>query len=143
MAVGGAGVAFAYWSAGGAGTGEAETGTTIGLVAIQTTTVDDMKPGDTAQALSGNFNNPNDGPAYVTSVTASISSVDKAAGAPAGTCDASDYTLATPVALVGAEIPAGDAQGAWAGATIKFNNKPLVNQDGCKGATVNMAYTIA
>lgn len=143
VALAGAGVAFAYWTAGGSGVGEAETGTTVGIVAVQTTTVEDMKPGDVAQALSGNFTNPNDGPVYVATVTASISSVDKAVDAPAGICDATDYALATPVATVNAEVPAGAAQGSWSGATIKFNNKPAVNQDACKGATVNLAYTIA
>ncbi len=143
VALGGAGIAFAYWSAGGTGNGTAETGTTVGIVAVQTSTVTNMKPGDVAQALSGNFTNPNTGPVYVATVTASISGVTKATGAPTGTCDATDYTLATPVATVNAEVPAGAAQGAWSGATIKFNNKAAVNQDACKGATVNLAYAIA
>ena len=43
---------------------------------------------------------------------------------------------------VSAEVPAGTVQGAWTGATIKFNNKSAVNQDACKGATVTLAYTI-
>ncbi len=143
VALAGAGVAFAYWSAGGSGTGTAATGTTVGIVAVQTSTVTNMKPGDVAQALSGNFTNPNAGPVYVATVTASISGVVKATGAPAGTCDATDYTLATAVATVNAEVPAGAAQGSWSGATIKFNNKAAVNQDACKGATVNLAYAIA
>ncbi len=42
---------------------------------------------------------------------------------------------------VDAEVPAGTSQGSWSGATIKFNNK-ATNQDACKGATVNLAYTI-
>jgi hypothetical protein len=139
----GGGAAFAYWTAGGSGTGTAATGTgTSAVTAVQTSTVSAMQPGDTAQALSGNFNNPNSGPVYVTSVTASIASVTKAVGAPAGTCDATDYTLASPVMTVGAEVVAGNAKGAWTGATIKFNNK-VTSQDQCKGATVNLAYTVA
>jgi hypothetical protein len=101
-----------------------------------------MHPGDSAQTLSGNFDNPNAGPVYVTSVTASIASVTKAAGAVAGTCDASDYTLANATMSVGAEVAAGTGKGSWTGATIKFNNK-ATNQDQCKGATVNLAYTVA
>jgi len=42
---------------------------------------------------------------------------------------------------VGAQVPAGSAQGAWTGATIAFNNKTSVNQDACKNATVNFSYT--
>ena len=138
------GAAFAYWTAGGSGTGTGATSTsTSSLTAVQTTTVTAMQPGDTAQTLAGNFNNPNTGPIYVGTVTASIASVTKAGGAPAGTCDASDYTLATPTMTVNAEIPAGTAKGTWTGATVKFNNKAAVNQDACKGATVNFAYAIA
>ncbi|MBA2390354.1 MAG: hypothetical protein H0V67_08870 [Geodermatophilaceae bacterium] len=139
----GAGVAFAYWTAGGSGTGSAATGTSTPIVAVQTSVVTDMAPGDVAQPISGNFNNGNDGPVFVATVTASIATVVKAPGAPAGTCDASDYTLATPVATVNAEVPVGTGVGSWSGATIKFNNKPAVNQDACKGATVNLAYVIA
>jgi len=137
----GGGIAFAYWSAGGAGTGSATTGTSVAITANQTSTVTNMSPGDTAQTLSGTFTNTNSGPVYVTSVVASISSVTKAGGAPAGTCDATDYTLANATMAVGAEVPAGTGVGSWSGATIKFNDK-ATNQDACKGATVNLAYVI-
>lgn len=73
-------------------------------------------------------------------VTASIDSVTKDAGAVAGTCDATDFTLASAAMTVNASIPAGVAHGAWTGATIAFNNKGS-NQDQCKLATVHFAYT--
>jgi hypothetical protein len=138
-----AGAAFAFWTAGGSGTGTGSAaGSQTALVANQTTTLTAMYPGDTAQTISGNFNNPNSGPIQVATVTASISSVTKAAGAPAGTCDATDFTLASSAMTVNAEVPAGNAKGAFTGATIKFNDK-ATNQDACKGATVNLAYAIA
>ena len=102
-----------------------------------------MYPGDTAQTISGTFDNSNAGPIHVGTVTASISSVVKAGGAPAGTCDATDFTLANAAMTVDADVPTGSAQGAWTGATLKFNNKAAVNQDACKLATVNLAYTIS
>jgi hypothetical protein len=132
-----AGGAYAYWTAGGTGTGNVATGTTVALVAHQTSTMTEMYPGDSPQTLSGNFDNDNEGPVYVTSVTAAITGVAGGAGA----CTAADYTLATPVMLVGAEVPIGDGEGAWTGATIKFNNTGA-NQDGCKNATVTLTYTI-
>jgi hypothetical protein len=137
-----AGGAYAYWTAGGSGTGSgsAATGTTP-LTAVQNTVLTAMYPGDSAQTISGDFTNTNSGPIYVTSVTASISGVTKASGAVAGTCDSSDFTLSNPVMAVGASIPVGTAQGAWTGATIKFNNK-ATSQDQCKGATVSLAYAI-
>ena len=138
----GAGAAYAYWTAGGAGTGSVATGTVVALTTTQTSSISGMAPGDFAQTLSGKFTNTNAGPVYVTSVTASIAGVVKATGAPAGTCDASDYTLAAATMAVGHEVAAGTNVDAWSGATVKFNNK-ATNQDGCKGATVNLAYAIS
>ena len=139
----GGGAAFAYWTAGGSGTGSADTAAgSSNVTVVQTSTISAMQPGDAAQTLTGKFNNPNTGPAYVGTVTASIASVVKDSGAPAGTCDATDYTLANATMTVNAEVAAGSAKGAWTGATIKFNNK-ATSQDQCKGATVNLAYAIA
>lgn len=139
----GGGVAFAYWTTGGAGTGTAVTSTGVTSVTVnQTSVLTDLYPGDSAQTLSGNFDNGNDGPVYVGTVTASIDSVTKAVGAPAGTCDATDYTLANAAMTVDAQVPVGIGVGSWTGATIKFNNLATI-QDACKGATVTLAYTIS
>jgi hypothetical protein len=135
------GVAFAYWTQGGTGSGTATTGNVTAVTVNQTSTISGLAPGGAAQTLSGNFNNPNNGPVYVTSVTASISSVTKAVGAPSGTCDATDYTLTGATMAVGAEVASGTGKGAWTGATLAFNDKPAVNQDACKGATVNLSYS--
>ncbi len=137
----GGGTAIAYWTATGTGSGSASSGSNAPISVVQTSTVSNLRPGAAGQVLSGNFTNPNDSPTYVTSVTASIASVTKAVGAPAGTCDASDYTLAGATMTVNAQVPSGTAQGAWTGATLAFNNKSAANQDACKGATVNLSYT--
>lgn len=139
----GAAAAFAYWTAGGSGTGTAGTNSvTEALTVVQTATPANIRPGAAAQTLSGNFTNGNDEPIYVGTVTASIASVTKATGAPTGTCDATDYVLSAATMNVGAQVPVGTAQGSWSGATIEFNNKASVNQDACKGATVNFNYAI-
>src|SRR5215210_4462746 len=138
-----AGAAFAYWTAGGSGSGSATAaGAQTPLTANQTTVLTAMYPGDSAQTITGNFDNPNTGLIQVASVTASIASVTKAVGAPAGTCDESDFTLASAVMTVNAEVAAGTAKGSFTGATIQFNDKAS-NQDACKGATVNLAYAIS
>ncbi|WP_210100085.1 hypothetical protein [Paeniglutamicibacter antarcticus] len=141
----GAGAAIAYWTVGGAGTGTAVTGTSTDIVVNQTTVVTPMYPGDTAQTLSGTFDNltNNGGPVYVGTVTAAIVSVDKAGGAAAGTCEAADYTLTDAAMTVNEEVPAGSEVGSWTGATIQFKNNLEENQDACKGATVNLAYTVS
>ena len=134
LLVSGGGAAYAYWTSTGAGTGTAQSGTTVALVVNQTTTVSGLAPGLPAQSLAGNFDNPNVGPVYVAAVTAIVTGTDKPG------CGASDYTIAGP-ATVNAEIAPGNGVGAWTGLTIQFNNKPAANQDACKGANVTLAYT--
>ncbi|MFG1912545.1 hypothetical protein [Kribbella sp. NPDC048928] len=134
----GAGSAFAYWSTNGSGSGTGATSAgASNLTITQTSTIANMFPGDTAQTISGTVKNNATNTAYVNSVTVSIASVTKAAGA-TGTCDATDYTLADPLMPVGTDIDAG-ATAPFTGATLKFNNK-ATSQDGCKGATVNLSY---
>jgi hypothetical protein len=136
--------AYAFWTAGGSGTGTATTASgTTALTVNQTTTLAAMFPGDTAQTISGTFTNTNSGPIQVATVTAAITGVTKAGGAGAGACDSTDFTLTNAAMTVGAAIPVGTAVGAWTGAAIQFNNKAGTNQDGCKGATVALSYTIA
>lgn len=127
------GGAFAYWSNVGSGPGTATTGTNLSVVVNQTSTVSGLAPGLPAQSLSGNFDNPNSGPVFVTAVTAVVTGTDKTG------CTATDYTIAG-TAPVGAEIPAGPGVGAWTGLTIQFNNKGT-NQDACKNAAVTLSYT--
>ncbi|WNV86086.1 hypothetical protein [Umezawaea sp. Da 62-37] len=137
----GTGVAYAFWTAGGTGTGSAGTGVSADVVVQQTSTVTAMGPGVAPQTLSGNFDNANTGPVYVTDVTVSIDGVTQALGA-VGACTAADYALVNPTMPVNAEVPAGTGVGAWSGATIAFANSG-VNQDGCQGATVNLLYTVS
>jgi hypothetical protein len=96
-----------------------------------------MYPGDGPQTIAGTVTNNASNSAYVAKVTVSITSVTQAQGA-TGTCDASDYTLSSPDMAIGKDVAAG-ASTSFSGATIQFNNKAS-NQDGCKGATVNLAY---
>ncbi len=137
-----AAISYAYWTAGGSGDGTATAGSTAGITVNQTPVLDAMYPGDSAQTLSGDFTNTNDGPAYVGTVTASIDSVVKADDAPAGTCAAGDFTLDHAVMTVNAQVPSGENTGSWSDSTIQFNNKADINQDSCKGATVNLHYAI-
>jgi hypothetical protein len=130
-----AGAAFAYWTISGSGTGSASTGTVTPVTVHQTSTVTGMAPGVAAQPLSGNFDNPNSGPVYVTSVTATVTGTDKAG------CDASDFTVTGSPAAVGTQVAAGSGVGTWSGISIAFNNKPAINQDACKNAVVAIGYT--
>ena len=137
----GAGVAYAYWTAGGSGTGSATTGTSAGLTVNQTGTLTDMFPGDSAQTLSGDFDNTSSGPVHVTSVTVRIASVTDGSVVATG-CSAADYTLVGATMTVVQDVPVGTAVGTWGGATIQFHNT-TANQDACQGMTVNLAYVVA
>ena len=141
LVVGGGGAAFAYWTTTGNGTGSATTGTAGTITANQTSTITNLGPGVDAQTLSGNFTNTTSGPVYVGTVTVAIASVTQASGA-TGTCSADDYTLSPTVMNVGHEVATGTGVDSWTGATIQFKDKTTTNQDGCKGATVNLEYTI-
>ena len=142
IVIAGAGTAFAYWTGTGSGTGTVATGTSAAITVNQTSTLTALKPGMAAQTLSGNFTNGTTGAVYITSVTVSIAGVVKDAGAVTGTCDATDYTLTGATMTVGENEGIGAGVGAWTGATLAFNDKGT-NQDQCKLATVNLAYTAA
>ena len=135
------GVALAYWTTTGSGTGTAATGDVVPVVVNQTSAITGLAPGAAPVALSGNFNNPNGGAVYIGSVTATVARVSQAAGA-VGTCSADDYVI-TGTAPVNAEVAPGNEQGSWSGLKLAFNNKGAVNQDGCKGATVSLSYTVS
>jgi hypothetical protein len=136
----GGGIAFAYWTNSGSGTGSAATGDSDTITVNQTSVVTAMGPGVAAQPISGDFDNPNDGPVYVTSVTVALGAIT--GGGP--TCEATDYTLTNAVSDVNAQVPAGTGVGSWGGTdtpTIAFNNKAGENQDDCKNATVALVLT--
>jgi hypothetical protein len=132
---------YAYWTTGGTGSGTGTTGTSSAIDATQTSTVSAMTPGSPAQALDFSLNNTEATKQYVTSVTIAISSVTGANISVAHPCDASDFELVQPTASYGDLTPGVHAY-APSGATLAMVDT-LTNQDGCKNATVNLAYTVA
>ena len=136
----GSGVAYAYWTSGGTGNGTANAAAGVSPLTVNGPTLTSMFPGDSLQPISGTFGNTNTAATYVTSVTVSITVTKNSVLL--GTCDTTDFDLKNPVANVNALIPIGDPVGTWSGPTIQFLNKDS-NQDACKGATVNLTYTIS
>jgi hypothetical protein len=125
---------YAFWTSGGAGTGSAGVGTTSALVVNQTSVISGLVPGGPAQTLSGNFDNPSASAVFVTAVTATVT------GSSAGvSCDATNFAIGGS-APVGASVASGTGKGSWGGLTISMIDKPTVNQDACKKATVNISY---
>ena len=131
---------YAYWTNGGSGTGSAATGTNVAITVTQTTTPSGLYPGGPTAALAGQFNNTNGGSVYVNQVSATIASVTGPNITVPNPCTAADYQLNGFPVTVAAQVPSGTGQGSWTGASIQLLNS-ATNQDGCKGATVNLAYT--
>jgi hypothetical protein len=133
----GGGVAFAYWTATGAGSGSATSGTTS-AVTVNQTAVTGLYPGASATALAGTFDNPNTGAAYVTAVTATGYSIDATHVTAGCTVAGGHYTLGGTSNTPGS-VAAGNGVGTWSGLTIAMNNLGT-NQDFCKGAVVTITY---
>ena len=142
VVVGTGGAAFAYWTTSGTGSGTAATGTSAAVNAVQTSVITDMGPGTAAQTLSGTFTNTDTQPLYVTSLAVSIASVESAPGVPAVGCEADDYVITGSPLAIGAQAAVNDST-TWTGMTIAFVNEAAENQDGCKNATVNLAYVVS
>ena len=143
IVVGSGGAAYAFWTSSGSGTGSAATSDgAAALTVTQTAGPRNLAPNRPAEGISVSVRNDAENNAYVTQVVASIASVTKADGAPAGTCDASDYTLTGATMTNGAGDLAKGASASFSGAQLAFNNK-TTNQDACKGATVNLAYAVS
>ena len=136
VSLGMAAAAFAYWTGGGSGTASASTATDTSAVTVNQTLgitgIDDLYPGGPAVALSGTFDNPNSGPVYIASVTATVDE-------PANGCTAGDFEI-TGTATVDAQIPSGNAQGSWSGLSVAMKNL-ATDQDVCKNTPVTITYT--
>lgn len=138
LAVAGTGTALAFWTADGSGDGTATTqSTNSSLTVNQTAAPTNMAPGVAAGAIKATVTNGGTSTAHVSQVTVSILSVTGGVGS----CSAADYDLLNPVMTIPAEDVAPTATSSvFSGATLGFHNTTS-NQDGCKGATVNLHYT--
>lgn len=130
--------AIAYWTTSGSGTGSATTGTSTAVTVTQVGTISAMTPGSPAQAVDFKINNPALTNQFITTVAVSISSVTGPNITGPFPCDASDFTLVQPTATYG-DLTNGDHTYSPSGATLALNNS-ATNQDGCKSATVHLAY---
>jgi hypothetical protein len=134
------GAAFAWWTAGGSGTGEASTGNVVGITVNQTSSIAGLYPGGPAVPLAGDFTNTNSGPVHVAQVSVEVQTGwSERADIAKPACTAGDFVLTQPDPT-NADIPAGDPVSGWSGATIKLANTAL-NQVNCKDVTVPLVYT--
>jgi hypothetical protein len=142
MVLAGVGTAAAYWTIGGSGTGNGgSTSAPSSVTVVQTSTGIITAPGGSV-ALSGDFNNPNSGATYVTSVTAVVSPsfTSSVVSGSLPACTAADFTI-TGTSSTPGDVPAGTAKGSWSGFTLTLIDS-ATNQDNCENLTsVPIVYT--
>ena len=106
-----------------------------------------LVPGGPSQELDFTVNNAAaQGPQTISGVSVAVSVVSSP-----GTCDATDFSITQPNLGGSVALPVGDTtvtSGAGGdvantGAAVAMVNKPAVNQNGCKGATLEFTYTVS
>jgi hypothetical protein len=135
----GGGVAVAFWTAGGTGSGSVTTDTTQALTVIQTSQLTKLTPGSPAVPLSGMVLNPNHFTVHVNAVTAAVGNM------PGTGCDPAWFDITGTVAPMEAVFntdPTLNRLNLWSGLNIALRNESTVNQDGCKGLAVPIVYTV-
>jgi hypothetical protein len=135
VAVGG--IAFAYWSSGGSGTGSAKTGTSTSFTVTSTpATSPELTPGGPSQSVAFNVANPSTGTQTLTSVVVTVANADGSAWTAVPGCSAADYLLGTPAVTYGTIAPGGSVSGT---VPLSMNNLAS-NQDACKNVTVPLYF---
>jgi hypothetical protein len=133
------GVAFAYWTQGGTGSGGATAGTTSAITVNQTGAPTGLYPGGPAQPLSGTFDNPNAHAVHISSVTVAVHPFSVQTDGTKPACTDADFAVggAGTGAIV---VPSGTGVGTWSGLTVRMVDG-AANQDNCKSVPVTLDYT--
>jgi hypothetical protein len=131
----GGGVAVAYWTTTGTGTGTVGAGSGSTVTVTQNSTISGLYPGGPSQAIDFTINNPGPGQQYVTAVAIAVT------GTSNPSCTSADFQVTQPTITAG-EIPTGGTAYTSTGAAIQMIDR-AANQNACKGATVNLSYTVS
>lgn len=136
----GGGVAYAYWSSTGTGTGSATTGDSAQFLVNSTAGTVALTPGGPGDTIAFTVKNPGTGTqnlskVLVTVATSTGGTFSVGAG-PNPPCTAADYTLGTPAITYGAIAAGATVSGT---VTIQMNNL-ATNQDNCKTVTVPLYF---
>jgi hypothetical protein len=140
-----AAVAIAYWTTSGSGSGSATAGTDTG-VTVSGDPSNGIYPGGSVPVTTTVTNSSSTQSQYVTNLHVAISIDETHAD---DGCAASWFTYKADSEGSGDSNPhtfALDTELAASGTTTVdghvFMSNPNTNQDACKGATVNLAYTV-
>jgi len=135
----GGGVAYAYWTSTGDGSGQASTGTSS-LFSVSTDAAvvgadGPMTPGGPSETVPVHVTNPSTGHQILRTVHVTVANkADGSTWTAVSGCSSADYTVVDPTLNLPVDLGPG---GVWDGTiTISMNNNTTSSQDGCKGATV-------
>lgn len=126
----GGGVAYAYWTSNGTGTGTAAAGSTAKVTFAQTGTITGLYPNGPAQDVIVKIANPDVSDVTLSTVGAAVQDTSD------GGCTASDFKVVD--AGWNGVIPGSGSKTATI-ATIQMIDTGL-DQNSCKGATVNLVF---
>jgi hypothetical protein len=136
--------AYAYWSNTGSGTVNATTANDNAnpVKAVVTSDLTGLYPGGRVD-IAGKFDNTgNHNNVHVNAIHFTVASVQQKAGA-TGPCTTADYAVETDPGVDGTGVVFGDAvDGSFSGGVLRMKETGA-NQDGCKGATVTLGYSIS
>ncbi|WP_258803041.1 hypothetical protein [Pseudarthrobacter sp. NS4] len=137
VAIGG-GAAFAYWTATGTGNTTTAAGTSANFTVTSTVAGAPLSPNGPTQTATFTVTNPGTGVQKLSTVAVTVAATDGSAWTAVNGCSAADFTVGSPN-FTATEIPAG---GEVTGTvTLQMIDRPGVNQDGCRGATVPLHFS--
>ena len=141
LVLAGGGLALAYWSSTGTGSGSATTGNSSAFeVSTDAATGGPLTPGGASETVAVHVKNPSSGHQTLTTVHVTVATSTGTAWTSTPGCSAADYTVTDPtVAAIDQDRASGSTYNATA--TITMNNLPS-NQDLCQGVSVPL-YVVA
>lgn len=133
-----AGVALAYFTTSGSGTGNATVGSSS-AVTLHATVSSNLYPG-TSSPVSFTVDNPSSGSQRVGTITLSSVTVDTAHSTCSTTISGGNPDFSMPAVAVNKVFAAGNGQSVTQTGSLTMNETG-VNQDACQGATVTLHLT--
>jgi hypothetical protein len=133
-----AGVAFAYFTSSGSGTGTASVGSSA-PVTLHATVTSSLYPG-TSSPVSFTVDNPSPGSQRVGTISLDSITVDAAHSACSTTINGGNPDFSMPAVTVNKVFATGSGQSVTQTGTLTMNETG-VNQDACQGATVTLHLT--
>jgi hypothetical protein len=138
LALAGGGVAFAYWTSTGSGTGSATTGQSAAFTIVADTPVGTIAPGSPGQMVGFTVTNPGPGVQRLAAVNVAIAGPTGTPWVPPTGCLLADYTASITTAPTPGTIAVNGTRTGTA--TVSLANTG-VNQDACQNATVPLYFT--